>query len=93
MAWSSVRPCASLRTFRRLILKSPTIAWRYSWKPDAFKVDTQGVLFHTVGPRSPELVIKNNRLVNPSTGKSPSFVHGPNKGDLSKVEQWVNALN
>jgi len=65
----------------------------YSWKPDAFKVDTQGVLFHTVGPRSPELVIRNNRLENPDTGKSPSFVHGPNNGDLSKVEQWVNAQN
>ena len=65
----------------------------YSWKPDAFKVDTQGVLFHTVGPRSPDLVIKNNLLENPNTGKSPSFVHGPNNWDLSKVEQWVNALN
>jgi len=65
----------------------------YSWKPDAFKVDTQGVLFHTVGPRSPELEVKNNRLENPNTGKSPSFVHGPKNGDLSKVEQWVNAQN
>lgn len=65
----------------------------YSWKPDAFKVDTQGVLFHTVGPRSPELVTRNNRLENPNTGKSPSFVHGPNNWDLSKVEQWVNAQN
>ena len=65
----------------------------YSWMPEAFKLDTQGVLFHTLGPRSPELVVKNNRLVNPNTGKSPAFVHGPNNWDLSKVEQWVNALN
>jgi hypothetical protein len=65
----------------------------YSWKPNAFKVDTQGVLFHTLGPRSPDLVVNNNRLENPNTGKSPSFVHGPNNWDLSKVEQWVDALN
>lgn len=61
----------------------------YSWKSDAFKVDTQGVLFHTIGPRSPELVVKNNRLENSNTGKSPVFVHAPQNGDLSKVEQWV----
>jgi hypothetical protein len=65
----------------------------YSWKPDAFKVDTQGVLFHTLGPRSPELVVQNGRLANPDTGKSPSFAHGPGNWDLSKVEQWVNAQN
>ena len=40
-------------------------------------------------PAFAELVVKNNRLENPNTGKSPSFVHGPNNGDLSKVEQWV----
>lgn len=61
----------------------------YSWKPDAFKLDVQGVLFHTVGPRSPELVTRNNRLVNPDTGQSPAFVHAPNRGDLSRVEQWL----
>ncbi|SRR6266487_3931183 len=65
----------------------------YSWEPTAFLVDRQGVLFHTLGPRSQELVVKNNRLENPNTGKSPSFVHGPNNWDLSKVEQWVNAQN
>jgi len=63
----------------------------YSWKPDAFKLDVQGVLFHTIGPRSPELVTQNNRLVNPSTGRSPAFVHAPNRGDLSKVELWLGA--
>ncbi len=61
----------------------------YSWKPDAFKVDTQGVLFHTLGPRSPELVVQSNRLVNPMTGNAPCFVHAPNRGDLSSVEQWL----
>lgn len=65
----------------------------FSWNPDLFKLDTQGVLFHTVGPRAPELVVKNNRLENPNTGKSPSFVHAPNNGDLSKVEQWLAAQN
>lgn len=58
-------------------------------KPNAFKVDTQGVLFHTIGPRSPELVVQNTRLVNPATDNAPSFVHGPNHGDLSNVEQWL----
>jgi hypothetical protein len=61
----------------------------YSWKPGALKVDTQGVLFHTISARSPELVTRNNRLENPNTGNSPSFVHAPNHGDLSKVEQWL----
>jgi len=61
----------------------------YSWRPGAFKVDTQGVLFHTLGPRSTELVVQNNRLVNPTTGNAPSFVHAPNRGDLSNVEQWL----
>lgn len=63
----------------------------YSWKPDAFKLDAQGVLFHTIGPRSPELVTRNNRLVNPDTSQSPAFVHAPHRGDLSKVEQWLTA--
>jgi hypothetical protein len=61
----------------------------YSWKPNAFKVDTQGVLFHTLGPRSTELVAKDNRLVNPITGFSPSFVHAPSKWDLSRIELWL----
>ena len=61
----------------------------YGWKPNAFKVDTQGVLFHTLGPRSTALVVQNNRLVNPATGQSPAFVHGPNRWDLSSVEQWL----
>jgi hypothetical protein len=65
----------------------------YSWKPTAFKVDTQGVLFHTLGPRSPELVVKDNRMENPDTAKSPAFVHAPNHADLSKVEQWLAAQN
>jgi hypothetical protein len=65
----------------------------YAWKPAAFKVDTQEILFHTVSARSPELTVQNNRLVNPDTGKSPSFVHAPNHGDLSKVEQWLAAQN
>jgi hypothetical protein len=65
----------------------------YAWKPDAFKLDIQGVLFHTVSRLSPELVVQNNRLVNPNTGKSPSFAHGPSGWDLSKVEQWVAAQN
>ncbi len=65
----------------------------YSWKPDTFKVDRDGVLFHTIGPRSPELVVKNNRLENLDTGKSPAFVHGPGNWDLSKVEQWLAASN
>jgi hypothetical protein len=61
----------------------------YSWKRNAFKVDTQGVLFHTIGPRSTALVVQNNRLVNPATGNAPSFVHAPNHGDLSNIEQWL----
>ncbi len=65
----------------------------FSWKPNTFKVDTQGVLFHTVSPRSPELAVKNNLLENPTTGKSPAFVHAPQNGDLSKVEQWLATQN
>jgi len=65
----------------------------YSWKPNSFKVDTQGVLFHTLGPRSPELGATNNRLENPNTGKSPAFLHGPNNWNLSNIEQWLAALN
>jgi hypothetical protein len=61
----------------------------YGWKPNAFKVDTQGVLFHTLGPRSQALVVQNNGLVNPATGNAPCFVHAPNKGDLPNVEQWL----
>ena len=61
--------------------------------PQAFKVDTEGVLFHTLGPRAPELVVKNNQLENPASGKAPSFVHGPNNWDLSKVEQWIGGLS
>jgi hypothetical protein len=61
----------------------------YSWEPNVFKLDREGVLFHTLGPRSPELVASNGQLVNPTTGKSPSFVHAPNGWDLSKVEQWL----
>lgn len=64
----------------------------FAWKPQAFKVDTEGVLFHTLGPRAPELVAKNSRLENPNTGRAPSFVHGPNNWDLSKMEQWISAL-
>ena len=64
----------------------------YAWNPSAFTVDTQGVLFHTLGPRSPELTAQSNKLVNPITGKAPSFVHAPNKWDLSRVEQWLAQL-
>jgi hypothetical protein len=48
--------------------------------------------FHTLGPHSQELVASNNRLPNPTTGKAPSFVHGPQSRDLSKVEQWIATL-
>lgn len=53
----------------------------YAWKPQAFKVDTEGVLFHTLGPRSPELMAKNNRLEN----RQGSFVC-PRSEQLGPVE-------
>ena len=59
------------------------------WNPGLFKADEQGSLFHTAAPNSGELVEQNSKLVNPATGFSPSFVHAPNKWDLSKVEQWL----
>jgi hypothetical protein len=65
----------------------------YSWKPEAFKLDRESVLFHTAGPRQAVLETRNGKLVNPETGKAPSFVHGPNRWDLSQVEQWVNVQN
>jgi len=40
-------------------------------------LDKQSAVFHTLGPRSPELVAHNNRLVNPATGLAPSFVRAP----------------
>ena len=61
----------------------------FAWKPATFALDTESALFHTLGPRSPELVAQSNKLVNPITGKTPSFVHAPNKWDLSRVEQWL----
>jgi hypothetical protein len=63
----------------------------YSWKPAAFTLDKASVVFHTVAPRSPELVVQNSRLVNAATGQAPSFVHGPAQADLSGVEQWLAA--
>jgi hypothetical protein len=65
----------------------------YSWNPDVFLLDKQGVLFHTLGPRSAKLAVQNNRLTNPSTGKAPAFVHAPNGQDLSEVERMIAGLN
>ncbi len=65
----------------------------YSWHPDAFALDRQGLLFHTLGPHAPDLVVNDNHLVNPITGLSPSFVHAPHNQDLSRIEQWINSLN
>jgi len=67
----------------------------YSWKPGAFKVDTQGVLFHTLGPRSPELVEQANRLTNPnpanhlpsSTAPTTVICQRSNSGSLSRVDR------
>ena len=64
----------------------------YSWKPDAFRLDREGILFHTVSSRSPQLIIKDNRPTNPDTGRSPSFVHAPQNGDLAMAEQWIATL-
>jgi len=63
----------------------------YARSPDAFALDTEGRLFHTVGARSVELVEKDNQLVNPITGYAPSFVHAPYGRDLSKIEAWLSA--
>jgi hypothetical protein len=65
----------------------------YSWNPAAFLLDKQSAVFHTLGPRSPDLVVENNRLVNPATGLAPSFVHAPGGWDLSTVGQWLAAVN
>ena len=61
----------------------------YSWKPDSFILDKEGAIFYTLGRRSPELVVNRQRLVHPVTGLSPSFVHGPHRWDMSKIEQWI----
>jgi hypothetical protein len=61
--------------------------------PHLFKLDRDGILFHTLGLGSPELTVQDNRLINAFTGHSPSFVHGPRRGDLSSVEQWLASQN
>ena len=65
----------------------------YAWNPEEFLVDQDGVLFHTVNPRSPKLTVQNSRLTNPATGKAPSFVHAPYGQDLSEVERLIAGLN
>ena len=65
----------------------------YAWDPKAFALDTAGALFYTLGPRSAELVVQNNRLINPNSGLAPSFVHAPNNWDLSGVDDWLAGLN
>ena len=65
----------------------------YSWNPAAFKLDQQGVLFHTLGPLSVDLVAKDKRLVNPVTGLAHSFVHAPNTWNMAIVDQWLASLN
>lgn len=65
----------------------------FCWDRSVFALDLMGLVFHTICPRSPELVPRNNRLVNPETGRAPTFVHAPRNGDLSKVEQWLAASN
>jgi len=65
----------------------------YSWNSGAFKLDQQGVLFHTLGLRSVELVERGNKLINPVTGFAPSFVHAPHEWEMSRIEQWISALN
>lgn len=65
----------------------------YSWKPAAFLLDKQSAVFHTLGPRSEDLVVQNDRLVNPATGLAPSFVHAPAGWDLSKIEERLAAVN
>lgn len=65
----------------------------YSWHPDWFKLDTESRIFYTQNPYAPNLVVQNNRLVNPTTGMTPSFVHAPNHGDLSNVEEWLATVS
>lgn len=65
----------------------------YSWQPEAFKLDRDGILFHTLGPRSTNLTVRNNRLFNAATGAAPSFVHAPSGWDLSDVEQALATVN
>ena len=63
----------------------------YSWYPSTFTLDRQGTMFHTLSPRSPELVVQDNKLINPATGLAPSFIHAPYGRDLAKVEQFITA--
>ena len=65
----------------------------YSWKPAAFLLDKQSAVFHTLGPRSADLVVQDNRLVNPAIGLAPCFVHVLSGWDLSKIEQWLEGVN
>lgn len=61
----------------------------HAWHPGWFKLDAESHLFYTQNRYAPNLIERDGRLVNPHTGTAPSFVHAPNKGDLSNVEQWL----
>ena len=57
--------------------------------PGAFMLDRAGSIFHTLEPRSPQLVQQEHKLINARTGLAPCFVHAPNGWAMSAIDEWL----